>query len=309
MSEGRWIEAFLDTIAAERDAALNTRMAYRRDLEDFAVWLAGRRVHLGTATRSDIDGYLSSCEADGLSKATRARRLSSIRQFFRFALDEGLRTDNPSLRLAGPGRSRKLPGTLDVPEIEALIAAARTAPRDRTRSTCLLEVLYATGMRVSELVSLPVGAARGDPRVLLVKGKGGKERIVPLSVTAREALAHWLSERDGAEAARGGAGPASRFLFPSRGSAGHLTRQGFFGMLKELALRAGIPPERVTPHRLRHAFATHLLAGGADLRSIQVMLGHADVATTEIYTHVLDEKLKELVLTRHPLAQPDGDAS
>lgn len=294
--------AFLDSLLAERDAAANTRIAYARDLSDFMGWLSARGADLDRAAAADIEAYLVACEAAGLSKATRARRLSSVRQLFRFLHEEGHRADNPTLRLSGPGRARKLPGTLDLPEIEALIAAARSTRRDRLRNTCLLELLYATGMRVSELVSLPLTAARGDPRVMLVRGKGGKERLVPLSPPAREALREWLSELDAAEAG-GSLRGSSRFLFPSRGAAGHLTRQGFFGLLKDLALQAGVPVDRVTPHRLRHAFATHLLAGGADLRSIQVMLGHADLATTEIYTHVLDERLRELVLTKHPLAE------
>ena len=306
MSSANWVGAFLDSLVAEGDAAANTRLAYARDLNDFSGWLARRGIDLGAVAQGDVDGYLLSCEAEGLSKATRARRLSAIRQLFRFAHEEGFRDDNPTLRLSGPGKERKLPETLDLPEIEALIAAARATSRDRVRNTCLLELLYATGMRVSELVSLPVAAVRGDPRVILVRGKGGKERLVPLSPPAREALTEWLAQRDEAEAGRAKEKPPSRFLFPSRGVAGHLTRQGFFGLLKDLAAQAGLPLERVTPHRLRHAFATHLLAGGADLRSIQAMLGHADLATTEIYTHVLDERLRELVLTKHPLAQGDG---
>lgn len=304
MTTARRVEAFLESLAAERDSARNTRLAYGRDLADFTGWLLRRGLKLGAVKPSDIEAYLVACGAAGLSKATRARRLSAIRQFFRFLHEEGDRADNPSLRLSGPGRERKLPGTLEVPEIEALIAAARASPRDPARNACLLELLYATGMRVSELVSLPVAAARGDPRVILVRGKGGRERLVPLSPPAREALQGWLALRDATEGARPQGAPPSRFLFPSRGASGHLTRQGFFALLKELAVTAGLAPDRVAPHRLRHAFATHLLAGGADLRSIQVMLGHADVATTEIYTHVLDERLRELVLTRHPLAEP-----
>lgn len=302
MSADRRIGAFLDSLVAERDAARNTQLAYARDLSDFTGWLTRRGCDLDSAAPPDVEAYLVSCEASGLSKPTRARRLSAIRQLFRFLHEEGHRADNPSLRLIGPGRDRKLPGTLELPEIEALIAAARATARDPTRNACLLELLYATGMRVSELVSLPVAAARGDPRVILVRGKGGKERLVPLSPPARKALREWLAERDATEAVRPRAAQSSRFLFPSRGAAGHLTRQGFFALLKNLAVQAGVPLDRVTPHRLRHAFATHLLAGGADLRSIQAMLGHADVATTEIYTHVLDERLTELVLTRHPLA-------
>jgi integrase/recombinase XerD len=299
----RWIQAFLDALAAERDAARNTRLAYARDLGDFAAWLGRRGSSLGRAGPAEIDAYLVACEAQGLSKATRARRLSAIRQLYRFALDEGWRADNPALGLSGPGRERRLPGTLEVAEVEALIAATHESPRDRARNACLLELLYATGLRVSELVSLPVAAARGDPRTMLVRGKGGRERLVPLSAPARAALAAWLAVRDGTQAQRPAGSAPSRFLFPSRAAAGHLTRQGFFLLIKDLAVAAGVDPGRVAPHRLRHAFATHLLAGGADLRSIQAMLGHADVATTEIYTHVQGERLRELVLGKHPLAR------
>ncbi len=298
----RLVDAFLDALSAERGAARNTLLAYRRDLDAFGAFLAGRGERPQEVDREGIEAFLVACDAQGLSKATRARRLSSLRQFMRFLHEDGHRADNPSLNLSGPGRARKLPGTLDVPEVTALIEAARAAPRDRARNACLIELLYATGMRVSELVSLPVAAVRGEPKAILVTGKGGKERLVPLSAPARAALLEWLTERDAAEDQSPGQ-PPSRFLFPSRGAAGHLTRQGFFALIKELATRAGVPMERVTPHRLRHAFATHLLANGADLRSIQAMLGHADVATTEIYTHVLDERLRELVLVSHPLAQ------
>ena len=209
----------------------------------------------------------------------------------------------------GPGRDKRLPKTLSEDEVDRLLKAAAASGRgsDRARNICLMEVLYATGMRVSELVSLPVAAARGDPRMLLVRGKGGKERMVPLSPPARSALAEWLTLRDAAEdAARmeKGAVP-SKYLFPSRGASGHLTRHRFYGLIKEFAVAAGVSPGKVTPHTLRHAFATHLLARGADLRAIQTLLGHADVATTEIYTHVLDERLQNLVLERHPLAK-DG---
>lgn len=299
----RLLGAFLEALSAERGAARNTLLAYRRDLEAFAAWLDAQGEHPATAGRPLLDAFLVACEVEGLSKATRARRLSSLRQFMRFLHEEGHRPDNPSLDLSGPGRDRRLPGTLDVPEVTALIAAAQAGPRDRVRNACLMELLYATGMRVSELVTLSAAAVRGDPRVILVTGKGGRERLVPLSSPARAALSEWLSERDALEEARPPGRPASRFLFPSHGKEGHLTRQGFFLIVKDLAVRAGVPPERVTPHRLRHAFATHLLANGADLLSIQAMLGHADVATTEIYTHVLDEHLRELVLTRHPLAE------
>lgn len=304
-----WISTFLQAQAAEAGAATNTQLAYGRDLKDFAGWLRRRGQDFAAADRDAIEAYLIDCDAQGLAKSTRARRLSAIRQLYRFSFDEGWRGDNPAIQISGPGRGRRLPKTLDLSEVERLLAAARShgrAPDDRLRNACLMELLYATGMRVSELVSLPVSAARGDPRMLLILGKGGKERMVPLSPPSRTALADWLVARDASETTRIAKGAApSRFLFPSRGQLGHLTRHAFYQQIKDFAVAAGISPAKVTPHTLRHAFATHLLAGGADLRSIQTLLGHADVATTEIYTHVLDERLSDLVLTHHPLARND----
>ena len=307
----RWISAFLEAQAAELGAARNTLLAYGRDLKDFAGWLGGRKRDFTDAARADVEDYLVACEADGLSRATRARRLSAIRQLYRFAYDEGWRAENPAIQVAGPGKAKRLPKILSEAEVDALLAAARDSgrnPVERARTVCLMELLYATGMRVSELVGLPVAAARGDPRMLLVKGKGGKERMVPLSAPSRAALANWLVIRDRAEeeARKTVKAAPGKHLFPARGAAGHLTRQAFHGLLKDLAIAAGVSPAKVTPHVLRHAFATHLLAGGADLRAIQTMLGHADISTTEIYTHVLDERLKALVLTHHPLARDDG---
>jgi len=304
----RWISTFLQAQAAELDAARNTQLAYGRDLVDFGSWLDRAAKTFEVADRRDIEAYLIFCEAQGLSKSTRARRLSAIRQLYRFAFEEGWRSDNPGLRIKGPGRSVKLPKTLDLPQIEALITAASNiarTPADATRNTCLMELIYATGMRVSELVELPVASARGDPAMILVRGKGGKERMVPLSPPAKAALAAWLVVRDAADGSAGiaTAKKPSRFLFPGRGAAGHMTRQQFFVLLKGFALHAGLDPTQVTPHTLRHAFATHLLAGGADLRVIQTLLGHADLATTEIYTHVLDDHLKALVFNHHPLAK------
>jgi integrase/recombinase XerD len=298
----RWIATFLADAAAARDAARNTQLAYGRDLKDFAGWLAARGLHFATASRSDIEAYLVAQEAAGLSRATRARRLAAIRALYRFAHAEGWRADDPAIRLSGPARDRTLPGTLTEDEVAALLAAARTHGReeDRLRNTCLMELLYATGLRVSELVSLPVAAARGDPAMILVRGKGGRERMVPLGPPARAALAAWLAERDGREAA---SKARSRFLFPGPGKEGHLTRVRCHGIIKELALAAGLDPARVSPHTLRHAFATHLLAHGADLRVIQTLLGHADITTTEIYTHVVADRLRDLVLTHHPLAR------
>lgn len=308
MSAMSWISAFIEAQAAELGAADNTQQAYARDLKDFAEW-CGRRDHdFADLTRPVIEDYLVHCEAQGLAQSTRARRLSAIKQLYRFAYEERMRADNPALMIKGPPKAQRLPKILSLEEVEALLGAARSygkTPEARLRCTALMELLYATGMRVSELVTLPVSAARGDPRMLLVRGKGGKERMVPLSPPARAALAEWLALRDaGEEAAQADRGtPPSKFLFPSRGKAGHLTRVRFYTLIKELAVLGGVSPAKVTPHTLRHAFATHLLANGADLRAIQTLLGHADVATTEIYTHVLDERLKELVLEHHPLAK------
>lgn len=305
--DDRWISTFLDAIAAELDAARNTRLAYGRDLRDYADWLARHGNGFATATRETVERYLLFCEAQGLSKATRARRLSSIRQLYRFAHDEGWRADNPAIRLKGPGRAQSLPKTLSHDEVDRLLVAARShgrTPPDRLRHTALVELLYATGMRVSELVEMPIAAVRGNPAMLLVRGKGEKERMVPLSASAKAAVSAWLAWRDSDDDARRLAGkPVQRHLFPGPGAAGHLTRQHFYLLIKDIAVAGGVDPSRVTPHTLRHAFATHLLAGGADLRVIQTLLGHADIATTEIYTHVLEDNLKDLVLTRHPLAR------
>ena len=313
MSDGRWISAFLEAAAAEQGAATNTQLAYGRDLKDVADWAGGRGLSFATLAEGDVVAYLVHCEAQGLAKATRARRLSAIKQLYRFAFEEGWRDDNPAVQIAGPGKDKRLPKTMSEEEVDRLIAAASAHGRndlERARNACLMQVLYATGMRVSELVTLPVTAARGDPRLLLILGKGGKERLVPLTPDARDSLRLWLTYRDAAEdrARRAGRAP-SRFLFPSHGAAGHLTRHAFYMQIKVFAVEAGVSPEKVTPHTLRHAFATHLLANGADLRAIQTLLGHADVGTTEIYTHVLDARLRELVLTHHPLARPgEGDA-
>jgi integrase/recombinase XerD len=302
-----WISAFLEAQAAELGAATNTLLAYGRDLKDFDSYLARRNFDFDSVARADVESYLVWCDAQGLAKSTRARRLSAVKQLYRFAFEEGLRTDNPAIQISGPGQEKRLPKVLSEDEVDRLLDAARNSGRnqqDQLRNTCLMELLYATGMRVSELVSLPISATRGDPRLLLIMGKGGKERLVPLSPPARQALADWLVERDRIDAAaQEKKQPPSRFLFPSRGVSGFLTRHRFYLMIKEFSVAGGVDPAKVTPHTLRHAFATHLLANGADLRSIQTMLGHADVATTEIYTHVLEARLSELVLENHPLAK------
>lgn len=309
-SSDQWISNFLEAQAAELGAATNTQLAYGRDLKDFAGWIEHRKHDFSSADRDLVEAYLIDCDVQGLAKSTRARRLSAIKQIYRFAFEEGWRSDNPAIQIKGPGREKRLPKTLEVVEVDRLLDAARNSGRtlhDRLRNVCLMELLYATGMRVTELVSLPASSARGDPRMLLIQGKGGKERMVPLSPPARNALTLWLASRDEAEdkAVTKGVN-RSKFLFPSRGKLGHLTRHRFYLLIKEFAVQGGVSPEKVTPHTLRHAFATHLLANGADLRSIQILLGHADVATTEIYTHVLDERLAELVLEHHPLAS-DSD--
>ena len=307
MNEAERITTFLDAHVAELNASRNTQLAYARDLSDFLAWLLTQRSGLLTATQAEIEEYLIHLDATGLARSTRARRLAAIRQFYRFAFESGWRRDNPAIRVKGPAPERHLPGTLSEDEVERLLDAARDTGRhnDRLRNACLMEVLYATGSRVSELVSLPVTAARGDPKMLLVRGKGDKERVLPLSEPARLALSAWLEKRDELEevARKEKGAPPSRYLFPSRGKSGHLTRHRFHQLIKDLAVAAGISPSKVTPHTLRHAFATHMLARGADLRAIQTLLGHSDIATTEIYTHVLEDRLKDLVLEHHPLAK------
>lgn len=304
--DAHWVATFLEAQAAEQGAAANTLAAYARDLADFTSWLCHAGLGPATAQQPDIERYLVHLDAQGLAKSTRARRLSAVKQLYRFAFEDRLRSDNPAMRIKGPGRAVRLPKTLSEGEVDALLDAARrhgSRAEDRCRNTCLMELLYATGMRVSELVSLPVAAARGDPQMLLIRGKGGKERMVPLSPPARVAVVDWLAmlERIGA-AARAKGQPPSPFLFPSSGKLGHLTRHRFYMLIKELAVAGGVSPAKVTPHTLRHAFATHLLANGADLMAIQTLLGHADVATTEIYTHVLEARLQALVQEHHPLS-------
>lgn len=308
-SQERHVGAFLEMLSAERGAARNTLDAYERDLKDFAGFLSSRGRAMDAAAPRDIRDYLEGLTAQGLSASTAARRLSALRQFHGFLFAEGIRKDDPCGSIEGPRRARPLPKTLTVEEVDALLAASRQAEDGRTqeeavlaykraRLVCLMEVLYATGLRVSELVGLPLTAVRGDERFLAVSGKGGRERLVPLSQTAREAIDAYLPLRT----MRLG-DHVSPWLFPSRGRQGHLTRHRFAQLLKDLAVAAGLDPTRVSPHTLRHAFASHLLANGADLRAVQQMLGHADISTTQIYTHVLDERLKELVHTHHPLAK------
>ena len=303
------IETFLAMLSAERGAAANTIEAYRRDLGDFGQFLSRRNVALAAAATDDVSDYFRDAAAAGLKPASRARRLSAVRQLYKFLLAEGVAKNDPTLGHAAPRKHRALPKTLNIAEVDRLIgAAAKRAETatgsDRRRALrlhCLLEMLYATGMRVSELVSLPRGVLSGDERVLTIRGKGGRERLVPLNNSARAALDRYLGV--GAPEAEFTPTVATKWLFPSRGAQGHVTRQRFAQDLKVLAVEAGLDPERVSPHVLRHAFASHLLDRGADLRSLQQLLGHADISTTEIYTHVLEERLKKLVQQHHPLAR------
>jgi integrase/recombinase XerD len=309
MSQTRHIESFLEMLSAERGAAANTLEAYRRDLCDFAAFLQRRSTPLDKAEKADVSAYLADASAAGLKPTSRARRLSAVRQLYKFLLAEGRVAIDPTEGQAGPKKERALPRTLNVAEIDTLIAAAAQRAEiaeglERFRAVrlyCLLEMLYATGMRVSELVSLPRNVLAGDPRMLTIKGKGGRERLVPLNASAVAALHRYLElgETDDAIART----VATKWLFPSKSAQGHLTRQRFGQDLKELAEEAGLDPDRVSPHVLRHAFASHLLDRGADLRAVQQLLGHADISTTEIYTHVLEERLKRLVAEHHPLAK------
>jgi integrase/recombinase XerD len=299
-------EAFLEMMAAERGAADNTLNAYRHDLADAEAFLKRRRATLATAATADLRGYMKALAGRGWAPRTAARRLSALRQFFRFLLDDGRRADDPTAALDSPRLGRPLPKPLGEGQVTALIETAgrRTGPEGR-RLAALLELLYATGMRVSELVALPLAAVTRDTRAIAVRGKGGKERLVPLGAPALRALAAYRDVRAGflPPAKKGGRPAESRFLFPSRGRAGHLTRHRLGQLLKGLAREAGIDPAQVSPHVLRHAFATHLLDHGADLRSVQKMLGHADIATTQIYTHVVKERLTRTVGEHHPLAK------
>ncbi|MEO8559387.1 MAG: site-specific tyrosine recombinase XerD [Rhodospirillales bacterium] len=293
-------ELFLEMMQAERGASRNTNDAYQQDLKVLSAYLMRKRNSLMTADAAMLRGFLAAQKGLGLAPRTAARRLSTLRQFYRFLLAEGLRSDDPSAELDAPRQGRPLPKILSRDEVDVLLTAAHTSQNlSGLRMTALLETLYATGLRVSELVTLPLAAVERDPAVLQVRGKGDKERLVPLGEPAREALATWRAARAKLKLQ----GKAQRYLFPSRGKEPHLTRQRFAQLLKDIAVQAGISPSRVSPHVLRHAFASHLLEGGADLRSVQMMLGHADIATTQIYTHVLDERLKALVADHHPLAR------
>lgn len=294
------IEAFLEMMAVERDASPHTLSAYGRDLADAD---AGMPSGLMRADEAGIETWYASLASRGLSPATQARRRSAVRQFYRFMLGEGWRTDDPSRRLDAPKQGRSLPKVLSREEIERLlgVVAARDGPAG-LRLIALLELAYASGLRVSELLALRVEAVRRDPAWLIVRGKGGKERLAPLNGSAREAVKAWLVARD---AARPPKAPDSPWLFPSSSAKGHLTPRRFAQLLDQAAIEANIDPARVSPHVLRHAFATHLLEGGADLRVVQTLLGHADIGTTQIYTHVATDRLTQVVTQHHPLARDD----
>jgi integrase/recombinase XerD len=303
------IELYLDMLAAERGAAANTLAAYRRDLEDFSADLARVDCRIAEADADDLRAHLARLDKRGLAATSVARRLSAIRQLYRFLYSEGHRGDDPAAAIEGPRRGRALPKVLSVRQVDDLLAQARAGMKagplgERLRAArlaCLLEVLYATGLRVSELVALPMTAATTTQSMLTVRGKGGRERIVPLNDAAKRAMADYLALRDEAKR-RAPKSDQSKWLFPSFGESGHLSRQHFARELKSLAAAAGLKPAQVSPHVLRHAFASHLLHNGADLRVVQTLLGHADISTTQIYTHVLEERLKSLVRDLHPLA-------
>jgi integrase/recombinase XerD len=310
------VERFLEMLSAERGASVNTLDAYARDLMSFGSFVHKRDRSLEQATTDDIRNFISRMVEEGLAASSRARRLSAIKQFYRFLVTDRVRMDDPAVTVGGPKREAALPKTLSVDEIDMLLQAARRRVEESRngqrlkalRLYCLLEILYATGMRVSELVALPRSALVGDERTLTIKGKGGRQRMVPLNLAAQEALGLYLRERDAAvsgghaEAEGFVSGAGSAWLFPSWGQQGHLTRQRLAQELKLLANQAGIETARVSPHVLRHAFASHMLERGADLRSVQKLLGHADISTTQVYTHVLEGRLRQIVHENHPLS-------
>ena len=301
MSGPGWIEAFLEMMSVERAAARNTLTAYGKDLVDAQGFLSGRGRGLDYASAEDVEAYFASLGARGLSPSTANRRRAALRQFYRFVLGEAWRADDPSRRVDASRKGRPLPKVLSREEVERLIAAA--AARDGaqgTRLACMIELIYASGLRVSELLALPLAALARDPAYLMVRGKGGKDRLAPLNDAARTAVKAYLEVRP-AFLPKGD--KANPWLFPSRAAAGRLTQRRLGQLLDEAAAEAGVDPARVSPHVLRHAFATHLLEGGADLRVVQTLLGHADISTTQIYTHVAEDRLREVVQTKHPLAR------
>jgi integrase/recombinase XerD len=312
-SDAKLINLFLDMLAAEQGAGANTLDAYRRDLTDLSVYLVRCGQTFAGATTDSLRGYLADLNTRGFKSSSVARRLSAMRHLFRFLLNERVRGDDPAAILSGPKRGRGLPKVLSIADVDRMLTRAKEltqiAPASglkqlrAMRLYCLLEVLYATGLRVSELVALPRSAARNDARMIVVRGKGNKERLVPLNDASRQAMRDYLAGMEAQDSEKAKAAANSRWLFPSFGESGHLTRQHFARDLKELAASAGLSPRLVSPHVLRHAFASHLLHNGADLRIVQTLLGHTDISTTQIYTHVVEERLKSLVRDLHPLAE------
>ena len=311
-TDARLTELFLDMLAAEQGAGVNTLDAYRRDLTDFSDFLGRQGQNFAGAGTDALRDYLADLDARGFKSSSVARRLSAMRHLFRFMLNERIRSDDPAAILSGPKRGRGLPKVLSIADVDRMLTRAKelteaekASPQARLRAMrlyCLLEVLYATGLRVSELVALPLSAARRDARMIVVRGKGNKERLVPLNDASRQAMADYLAAMEALKPGKKNA-VASKWLFPSFGESGHLTRQHFARDLKELAAASGLAPRLVSPHVLRHAFASHLLHNGADLRIVQTLLGHTDISTTQIYTHVVEERLKSLVRDLHPLAE------
>jgi integrase/recombinase XerD len=311
-SDAKLINLFLDMLAAEQGAGDNTLDAYRRDLTDFSEFLGRSSQSFAGAETEALRNYLADLDVRGFKSSSVARRLSAMRHLFRFLLNERIRSDDPAAILSGPKRGRGLPKVLSISDVDRMLTRAKelteqdASPQQRLRALrlhCLLEVLYATGLRVSELVALPLSASRRDARMIVVRGKGNKERLVPLNEASRQAMADYLAAMEVLKGEKKKNAAASKWLFPSFGESGHLTRQHFARDLKELAAASGLAPRLVSPHVLRHAFASHLLHNGADLRIVQTLLGHTDISTTQIYTHVVEERLKSLVRDLHPLAE------
>jgi integrase/recombinase XerD len=312
-ADGKLINLFLDMLAAEQGAGENTLQAYRRDLTDFSEFLARSGQTFAATDTQKLRDYLADLDTRGFKSSSVARRLSAMRHLFRFLLNERIRKDDPAAILSGPKRGRGLPKVLSISDVDRMLTRAKELTQEAEASSlkrlramrlyCLLEVLYATGLRVSELVSLPISASRRDARMIVVRGKGDKERLVPLNDASRQAMADYLAAMEALKSGKAKGTGASKWLYPSFGESGHLTRQHFARDLKELAAAAGLAPRLVSPHVLRHAFASHLLHNGADLRIVQTLLGHTDISTTQIYTHVVEERLKSLVRDLHPLAE------
>lgn len=295
------LNSFLEALSSERNFSQNSLDAYKNDLIKFHLFQSSNNVDISQSTRLEIETFLKSEFDKGLAENTRARRLSSLKQFFKFLLDEGMRSDNPTNKIKTKASRQSLPNLLSISDVETLLITARSFGKNsysKAMNAAMFELLYSTGMRVSELLSLPVSSMIGGSEMILIKGKGQYERLVPVSLQANEATKAWLIERN-----KKPQNKVSTFLFPSKSKRGYLNRELFFKLIKQIATRSNLNPAQISPHTIRHAFASHLLANGADLRVIQTFLGHSDISTTEIYTHVVDERLKSLVLKHHPLSK------